>query len=229
MAEEAGNSTATSSRRGADGEGFTTGVLREPPSTGSRRSGAARSSTGRRRIPWGRRSSGEAREGFLTEVHTAGAGWLVQKDPQLCSSPAEPDVTGARACGKGGFPTELHQRRELDARLALPSGRRESGARRRLGGSESSPSPEGRRWMGSGLESRISVEAQRSARHGKRLGSGVSDSGRGGWLRPRCWRCSHSAPIRWGRRVWARHHSPPARIWATVRDRGNVSDVWPRR
>ncbi|KAJ6834592.1 spidroin-1-like [Iris pallida] len=56
------------------------------------------------------------------------------------------------------------------------------------GGGESLRSPEGRRRMGSGLESRISVEAQRSARYGERLGSGVSGSSRGGWLRPRCWR-----------------------------------------
>ncbi|KAJ6802507.1 putative classical arabinogalactan protein 9 [Iris pallida] len=55
MAKETGNLTATSSKRGTDGEGFTISVLRKPPSAGSRCSGAERSSTGRRRIPWGRR------------------------------------------------------------------------------------------------------------------------------------------------------------------------------
>ncbi|KAJ6801806.1 skin secretory protein xP2-like [Iris pallida] len=163
------------------------------------------------------------------------------------------------------------------------------------GGGESLRSPEGRRRMGCGLESRISVEAQRSARHSERLGYGASGSGRGGWLRPRCWRSpavgtdwstleaggarstgsqrwrersrrvcvtpgsfaalglewrtvehpyggeaevrhggdhwrsSHSTPIRWGRRVWARHCSPLARICAVARNRGNVCDIWPKR
>ncbi|KAJ6819704.1 leucine-rich repeat extensin-like protein 3 [Iris pallida] len=125
----------------------------------------------RRGRPSRRRTAGKVR------VTASGRRARVQAalDPAARSSPAEPDSPGLVHTERGFLRRSSSSgwrcpREDASPALVVDSG-----------GGESLRSPEGRRWMGSRLESRISVEAQRSVRHGERLGSGLE--GRWHWRR----------------------------------------------